>query len=150
MKTVAAAFASYQADVIPPSASPVQIEECRRAFYAGTYFMLMELATSMDESTPDEEGIAMLEALQAECEAFTARLGLITAPDISYTTPDPDAIKPILNELGQRIGAALPSGYGFNLLIFNFGAGGNMFYLSNGDRADMMQAMREFLRKQTS
>jgi hypothetical protein len=54
-----------------------------------------------------------------------------------------------MNDIGHRVGDGLPPGYGFLLLIFNFGEGGNMFYVSNGERQDMMTAMREFIRKQT-
>jgi len=40
-----------------------------------------------------------------------------------------------------------PPGYGFNLLVFSFGDGGNMFYTSNAQRETMIQAMQEFIAK---
>src|SRR5262245_50577444 len=71
VESVAAAFASYRQHVIPPDAPPIQVEECRRAFYAGSYAMLMNVAANIgDASTSEEDGITQLEGLQAECEAF--------------------------------------------------------------------------------
>jgi hypothetical protein len=53
-----------------------------------------------------------------------------------------------LNEIGHLIGPVLPKGFGFTLLIFSFGPGGSMFYISNSDRRDMIKAMKEFIAKQ--
>jgi hypothetical protein len=53
----------------------------------------------------------------------------------------------MLREIGEMLRAACPSGYGFSLLIFSFGPGGNMFYTSNADREDMILAMKEFADK---
>lgn len=57
-------------------------------------------------------------------------------------------IEGILNDMGRSIGSGLPAGWGFNLLIFSFGEKGSMFYISNAQRADMLEAMREFIAKQ--
>jgi len=151
--TVAAAFADYQKLVIPVNAPHIQVEECRRAYYAGAYFLLMTLANSFDEDTPEADGIAMLEDLKAEIERYAAAAGapgiMPTQPDISYTTADPDQIKPILQKLGGAIGSGLPVGYGFCLFLFTYQAG-NVFYISSGDRADVLIMIREFLKKQVS
>ena len=53
----------------------------------------------------------------------------------------------MLKEIGQLLRAACPEGYGFSLLIFTFGEGGNMFYTSNAQREDMIRAMQEFIQK---
>lgn len=53
----------------------------------------------------------------------------------------------MLREIGQLLRSACPKGYGFNLLIFSFGEGGNMFYASNAQREDMIRAMQEFIQK---
>lgn len=37
--------------------------------------------------------------------------------------------------------------YGFALLVFDFGTGGYMNYISNAQRPDMERAMLEFLRR---
>lgn len=51
-----------------------------------------------------------------------------------------------LREIGTRVGSALPPGYGFALLVFDY-AGSNMFYTSSAERAGVIAAMREFIAK---
>lgn len=53
----------------------------------------------------------------------------------------------LLKEIGVLLRESMPKGYGFNLLVFNFGEGGNMFYTSNARREDMIRAMQEFIAK---
>jgi hypothetical protein len=53
----------------------------------------------------------------------------------------------MLKELGGILKNICPHGYGFSLLIFTFGQGGNMFYTSNAQRDDMIRAMRELIQK---
>lgn len=43
----------------------------------------------------------------------------------------------------------LPMGMGFVLLMFDFGKNGNMFYISDAQREDVLNAMREFVEKNT-
>ena len=43
----------------------------------------------------------------------------------------------------QLIGAALPPGYGFALLVFSFDKGGYLTYVSNAQRADLVKTLRE-------
>ena len=51
-----------------------------------------------------------------------------------------------MNEVASLIGAALPEGYGFALLVFDSNTSkGFMNYISNAERADMKRALREFL-----
>lgn len=64
-----------------------------------------------------------------------------------YQVRDPD-IEKILESLGNMMRNALDgTGYGFSLLIFTFGEGGNMFYTSNARREDMIRAMYELKQK---
>lgn len=49
----------------------------------------------------------------------------------------------LLTTIGEAIGAALPPGKGFALLFFDFGPGGEMSYASNGNRQDMVKALKE-------
>lgn len=58
-------------------------------------------------------------------------------------------IEMMLKDIGNRIGSVLPTGWGFNLLIFDFGKkeDGSMFYVSNANRDDMIAAMKEFIVK---
>ena len=146
-------------EVLPREAPPIQVDECRRAFYAGVYFCLMNLVNNIgDESTDEEQGILELEKLKAECETFAAAGGMplptptppaATAPEISYTTDDAAAMRPLLNDLAAHIGSELPNGWGFNLLLFTFGEGGSLFYIANAERADVHAAMRELIKRQT-
>lgn len=180
--TIAEAFARYHAAVIPADAPRIQIDECRRAFYAGVYGLLQTMKGGIaDPSTSEEEGIIALENIDAECVAFAATLTntpatdevpaefaaaifgadiepwqldvrrdtrLALQPDHRYTTADPDHIKPLLRELGANIDEKLPEGWGFNLLLFTFGEGGNLFYIANADRADVIKMMREWISRQ--
>jgi hypothetical protein len=67
-------------------------------------------------------------------------------PEMRYEVRDEQA-EAMLNEIGKMLRDACPKGYGFSLLIFSFGAGGNMFYTSNAQREDMIRAMQEFITK---
>ena len=151
-ESVAQSFDSYRRTVIPAGAPQIQIDECERAFYAGTYFILMNLLTHIgDDSTSEEEGIQQLEALKAECEAFAIGERPLPTPGTEqhYTTPDAAEFKPLLQDLGRLIGGMLPTGWGFTLLMFTFGAGGSLFYISNAQREDVLNTMREFLQRET-
>jgi hypothetical protein len=164
-ETVAEAFATYQARVLPKDASAIQIQECRRAFYAGAYFLLMNLAHNIgDDSTDEEQGIQELEKLKTECETFAAAGGM---PLPTMAPPDPpdqssynvrsDEVERALRELAQEIKPKVPAGFGFTLLIYSYnktglakeGPAGSMFYISSARRQDMVQAMREFITRNT-
>lgn len=67
-------------------------------------------------------------------------------PEMKFEVRNEDA-EALLKDIGQRLKAIMPPGYGFNLLIFSFGDGGNMFYTSNAKREDMIRAMQEFIAK---
>ena len=59
-------------------------------------------------------------------------------------------VESLLKDVGDIIGSALKKhapGYGFTLMLFSYGEGGNMFYLSSADREDMIRAMDEFKQK---
>jgi len=56
-------------------------------------------------------------------------------------------IEGILHGLGAEINKALPKGMGFTLLLFDFGKGGNLFYISNGHKEDVIKTMEEFIKK---
>lgn len=57
-------------------------------------------------------------------------------------------IEGVLRTLGKTIDDALPDGFGFALLLYEFGDKGGMFYISNGQRSQMIEAMAEFLEVQ--
>lgn len=67
-------------------------------------------------------------------------------PDKNYEVFNED-IEIALKHLGETIGKKLPKGWGFNLMIFDFGKKGSMFYISNAQRQDVISQMREFIKK---
>lgn len=67
-------------------------------------------------------------------------------PEMKFEVRNEQA-EAMLNEVGQLLKAVCPPGYGFSLLVFSFGEGGNMFYASNAERESMIQAMQEFIAK---
>jgi hypothetical protein len=77
VETAAESFATYRAGVIPAHASDVQVEECRRAFYAGAYFMLLNLLYNIGDATTSEaQADREIVKLQTELETFAARVGM--------------------------------------------------------------------------
>jgi len=146
---VADFFWSFRRDVISPDAPAVQVNEMGKAFYAGASAVLFALMEITDK--PDDAGVDLIDRLYRECHAFAQAPDVdapAPVPDINFTTPDPDDIRTLLNDLGGRLKNDVPAGYGFALLIFEF-AGPNLFYLSSADRADMIKAMREFITRAT-
>ncbi len=75
-------------------------------------------------------------------------------PGHDYRVPVPDALVKTMNEQARKIGAALPEGMGFALLIFDYNVRpdgeGRMLYISSAQRADMVKAMQEFIAKQAN
>lgn len=65
---------------------------------------------------------------------------------------DNEHIKSKMKEIGTILAGELPTGWGFSLLIFNFGEGGGpgdgLFYISNARRENMIEAMKEFIAKE--
>src|SRR4051812_33725969 len=155
MITIAQLFDEYRQKVMSASAGPVQINETRRAFYAGSFVMITFLRDVVGaEETPAHVGAEMLEALERECIEYrddaTTAAAAVTPADVNYTIADPHDIAPILKDLGARIAAALPSaGWGFALFIFSYGPGGSMFYVSSAQRADLIASLKEFINRQT-
>lgn len=68
-------------------------------------------------------------------------------PDDNFQVFDESA-EIALKEIGDYLKYKMPEGYGFSLLMFNFGKKGNMFYISNAERSDMLKAMKEFIKVQ--
>jgi hypothetical protein len=57
-------------------------------------------------------------------------------------------IETLLKDLGRLLHNRMPEGWGFTLTIFSFGPGGDLFYISDAKRDDMIRTMREFIAKQ--
>lgn len=53
--------------------------------------------------------------------------------------------KDYLREMAKAVEAKLPDNHGFIVFAFPFGAGGRMFYMSNAERKDAINALKEWL-----
>lgn len=69
-------------------------------------------------------------------------------PGRLHSAPIRPEVRETMNKVASAIDSALPDGFGFVLLVFNFGEGGYMNYISNSDRADVVRAMKEFVAKE--
>lgn len=58
--------------------------------------------------------------------------------------PLPDDLAESMNEVGQLLSKTFKP-QGFALFVFDMGSGGNMNYISNANREDMLTAMKEFI-----
>jgi len=58
-----------------------------------------------------------------------------------------EAAEKLLKEIGGIIRSQCPPGYGFTFLLYSFGEGGDLFYISNAQREDMIRCMQEFIEK---
>lgn len=59
-----------------------------------------------------------------------------------------EQVKTTLNLIGNRIGGALDKGWGFLLMLFEYGPKGSMFYLSSAERGDVVRMAQEWIDKQ--
>lgn len=71
-----------------------------------------------------------------------------------FRVPIPEEIKRPANQVAQYLGAELPKGWGFGLVLFEYNstpeAQGALMWLSSGSREDMVLAMQEFVRRQSA
>ena len=71
MKRLEAEWFSYRAAVIPDTAGPVQVEECRRAFYAGGAALHNIVMTMLSPTAePTEADIQKMQDLHDELKEF--------------------------------------------------------------------------------
>lgn len=71
------------------------------------------------------------------------------SPDDNFEVQN-ENVEVIMKEIGELLKTAMPEGWGFTLLMFDFvkGEGGSTFYISNAQRSDMLKLMKEFIEKQ--
>lgn len=62
---------------------------------------------------------------------------------------DEEYVRDKLKDLARHIDGQIPLEHGFILLVFPFGPEGTLQYIANGRRLDAIQAMREFIAKNT-
>lgn len=58
-------------------------------------------------------------------------------------------VKRKMGTIAKKIDEEIPNGFGFAVLVFNFGEGKNneMMYASNANREDIVKAMKEWIEK---
>ena len=64
-----------------------------------------------------------------------------------YEVDNPE-IKSRMRSIGDKLKAALPSDWGFMLMLFSYGERGQLFYTSSGERDGVIKAILEWLGKQ--
>lgn len=69
MTTVKEEWEAFATATLPADAPPVQVQEMRRAFYAGVWSFLQAQLRAGDDMTL-RESLALLSATEAECRAF--------------------------------------------------------------------------------
>lgn len=74
----------------------------------------------------------------------------MTRPPGDWRVPVPDNVTETANKLARVIKGSMPEGWGFALLLFTYGEGGQMVWLSSADREDMLKVLQEFIRAQGS
>lgn len=68
---IADLFEDYRKKVIPQDASPIQIQECKRAFYAGAhglFYSIINLMSDEEELTQEDE--LVMESVAKELDTF--------------------------------------------------------------------------------
>lgn len=62
------------------------------------------------------------------------------------TTPKEENVRDVMQFMARWINENIPSSWGFFLMVFPFdGKPGSLNYVSNGNRKDVLQLMREFI-----
>jgi len=74
MNTIQSSWEQYKNIVIPNNASAYQIEETRKAFYAGVEFMIQMSYLMGREDLSEEACIAMMQGIHEEFENFLLEL----------------------------------------------------------------------------
>lgn len=59
-----------------------------------------------------------------------------------------EVLEALSMKVADGITAQCPKGVGFALLVFSFGAGGNLAWISNANRSDMIKAVDEWIATQ--
>lgn len=58
-----------------------------------------------------------------------------------------EIIHKLLKDIGAILNRAMPPNYGFMLMLFSYGEGGDLFYMSSAQREDIRKVMLEFMKK---
>lgn len=58
-----------------------------------------------------------------------------------------EIVKSKMQQIAKKVEDELPNGFGFIVLAFKFNEQGQMMYVSNANRADVINSMKEFIEK---
>lgn len=61
--------------VLPAGAPPVQVQECRRAFFAGAAQVVLIMERIGEDDVSENAGVEILEATRQELQRFVAAVG---------------------------------------------------------------------------
>lgn len=60
---------------------------------------------------------------------------------------DEEVVKSKMQTIAKKVQEELPSDFGFVVLTFKFNELGQMIYVSNANREDVIKSMKEFIEK---
>lgn len=60
---------------------------------------------------------------------------------------DEEIVKSRMQNIARKVKEELPDNFGFVVLAFKFNEKGEMIYISDANRQDVVQAMKEFIEK---
>jgi hypothetical protein len=78
-KLIEAGWIGYRLGVLPDNAPPVQLEECKMAFFAGSQHLFHSLITIMDpthDSEPTPGDLRKMDLIDKELREFASKLAL--------------------------------------------------------------------------
>lgn len=58
-----------------------------------------------------------------------------------------EKVKSKMQNIARKVKEELPEGFGFVVLAFKFNEKGEMIYVSNANRKDVVKSMKEFIEK---
>ncbi len=64
----------------------------------------------------------------------------------NFNIRDPH-IEELMKKIADTIADRMPDGWGFNLMLFEYGEGGSLFYISSAQRPDIINVMKEFIKR---
>lgn len=70
LKPIEGGWESYRDSVLPKDAGPVQVLECKRAFYSGAWSMFQINRMIGEPIVSEEKAMSILDAVECECRQF--------------------------------------------------------------------------------
>ena len=75
MNPIEKLWQEYKDKVLPANAPPVQISECRNAFFAGAAALFQTVTNNLSEGPdPEESDLAMMDEIFKELESYPKRI----------------------------------------------------------------------------